>query len=81
MKVRFLKKFRKRFSINYAQHAFLPVNLLDHVLKKAEGYSSISYAVAQAAYTLLGFNAWRKRYEKIERRQERLNYYKSLRNE
>jgi hypothetical protein len=78
MKAKFLKRFRNRFTIRFTESAFFPVTLIDHGVKKTDVYSSITYAVAYAALRLLGANAFFGHYDKIERRHERLKYYKSL---
>lgn len=80
MKVKFLKKFRKRFSIKYTEPDFFPVRLIDHKLKTTDVYSSISYAVAYGIARLLGYNTFHKYYERIQRRNKTLEYFESIKN-
>ena len=77
VKAKFLKKFRRRFTIKYDRSEFFPVALVDHQIKTVERYSSIEYGVCYGASKILGFNAWRKRMDKLERRADWREYYKA----
>jgi hypothetical protein len=81
MKTKFLKMFRKRFTVQFRDPklppVMHPVTIIDHKLKTVEEVYSISHAVLHASFYILGLYTWSERSKTIRARQGRQRYYEA----
>lgn len=81
MKVKLLKKVRTRFLIKWTinnRYKTLYLTVSDHQEKEVRHFISVKEFIDFISWKMFGFNFSFKRDDKIRKRKERKEYYKSL---